>query len=164
MAPLIARKRAVAVKIETTTGTAEALTATDGAFGCMNPRIQPQTNAEERAQQGSFQRHPSVISDRLGQFTGTFELIGGSATPAVAAALLPAMGYGVDTGTYTADNTPPEGGTSTTETVTIGLYEDGTLTTLHGAMGTGRIVIPASKKVYLEVTFTGIPPPRWTPP
>ena len=159
MSPLLTGRRVVAAKQESTVGTAETLAASDAAFNVFDANIQRQGDFEERKGQGSFSPLPGESGARSGQATFAVELHGsgspGSPVPAWATTLLPACGMYDDSDVFRLDSRPPEAAGSNTKTLTIGVYEDGILKRIAGAMGTFVMRITAGQIVRLEFTFTG---------
>ena len=155
--PLLTRRRVLAAKIETTPGTAIALAAADAAFNVFDAKIAPKYEKSRRMQQGGFANLPSGknLGD-MAEVSFYLEPTGGSATPGWAAAFLPACGLGYDSDSYNLDQLPPEAATSTLETLTIGLYQDGVYKQIHGAMGNVKFTFEAGKIVKAEFIFTGI--------
>ena len=54
--PLLKRKSVIAAKVETTVGTEESLTASEGNFNPYNITVTPAIEVEEREDPGSFNR------------------------------------------------------------------------------------------------------------
>lgn len=158
--PQLTRKRVVAIKNEGTPGTAEALTASEGAYNVFDVVIAPQTEKVARDQQGSFNALPTVQTNRLGQVTFSSHLYGGSAQPTWAAALLPAVGLGFSSTLYTADNRAPGVASSTLKTNTFGVYQDGLLKSVFGAMGNATFTLNANSAATAAWTFLG----KWAAP
>jgi len=156
MAPLLTRKRILAVKAEGTPGTAEALTAAEAAHNIFDPKMEQITEMEQREEQGGVAMLPAVPGGRLGKLTFTTEMYGTAAVAPSLTVLLPAVGLGIVAGTYKLDLLPPEVVASTQETLTFGLYQDGLLKQIHGAQGNLKIVLEAGKKARCEWEFTGI--------
>jgi hypothetical protein len=153
--PLLKRKRVLAAKIETTIGTAEALTASDAAFNVYNPMIQASIEMEEREGQGGFNYLTSVPAGRQGTatFRTNIEWDGTATEPSWAETFLPACGWVKSGGTYTPRSEAPG---SNVKTLTIGCYVDGVFKSLAGAVGTFKIVMPTGKLAYIDWTFTGV--------
>jgi hypothetical protein len=157
LAPILLEKMSVfAAKVETTAGTAEALTAAEGAYNVYDLDISPNFNMRERPEQGGFSRRPSVPEGITGRATFKMDLISGSATPAWAGVLLAACGIGVDTGVYKLTALPIGAVGATQKTVTLGQYEHGRLKLLYGAMGNVKFTFTSAKVVVLDFTFDGI--------
>src|SRR6056297_2341837 len=121
--PLLKRKRVFAAKVEATAGTAETLTASEGAFNAYNVMIQPTVTVEEREAQASFNRLAGVPGARQG--TATFRTdIHYDATniPTWASVLLPACGFVDDDPSFLPKTAAPGTGV---KTLTIGCFQDG---------------------------------------
>jgi len=157
---LIERMSVLAAKIEVTAGSAESLSASDGAMNISNKRI---SNLTEYV--GLMGQGPTLDEIRgshgavLGQATFDVELLPGSGSlPAWASTLLPACGYVVSTSTYTPRSEPPG---SNVKTVTIGMWtgpagsSNSLYEQLHGAMGTAVWNFPTGRPGFVSFTFTG---------
>lgn len=160
--PLLKRIRYLAAKAEGTPGTAEALTATEGAFNVFNTMIQQGTEMENRQKQGGFAQLPAVPAGRQGRCTFATHFYGGSATPAGMATFLPAVGMGLDGGSayYQLVTPPPEAAAATQKTVTLGSYQNGRRKMIHGAMGNMKCTFPAGKLAMADFDFLG----KWNAP
>jgi hypothetical protein len=154
---LLRRKRVLAAKIEGTPGTAESLSASDAAFNVFNATMQPTITQEEREGQSAFSPLPSIPGALSGTCTFSIELTGGGSTPAWASTFLPACGLVESSGTFTPKS---EGPGSNVKTLTIGLYENGLVKKLRGAMGNAVFIFISGQRIMVEFTFTGI----WVPP
>lgn len=151
--PLLRRKAVFAAKVETTPGTAETLTATEGVFNARDFEIQPSVAMTRREGQGGFNYLPSIPEGMMGTCRIIHDLAyDGTNVPTWASVLLPACGW-VDSGGVFSPKTEAPG--SNVKTLTIGHYKDGKRSLLSGAMGTFRIVLPTGKVAYIEFTFTG---------
>ena len=159
MSPLLRRRSVVAAKQESEVGTAETLAASDGAFNAFDADIQPNIDFQEREGQSALSPLTGMPNARGGQVTFAVELHGsgspGSPVPAWATTLLPACGMYDDSDVFKFDSRPPEASGSNTKTLTIGVYRDGLLKRLAGAMGTFVMRFTAGQIVRLEFTFTG---------
>lgn len=155
---MLIRRRVLAAKIETTPGTAETLAAADGAFNAYNVSIQATVPTEERLGQGSFGRLSSVPGARMGRVTFRTDLAwdGSTTMPSWADVLLPMCGIVESSQVYTPRSESPG---SNVKTGTIGVYEDGMLKSIAGAVGTGRLVMPTGSMCYIDWEFTGV----WQP-
>ena len=158
-APLLRKRRIVAVKTETTVGTVEVLAAADATYNAFEAEIQNNSDNDDREGQSAFSHLPSVIGQQIGVAKFKTELIGGTPTaPAWMLYLLPACGvYGAAL-VYTPKTSPP--GAGNVKTVTIGMYEDGLFKSIAGAMGNAVFTFTAGKRIMIDWTFTGV----WQPP
>lgn len=155
---MLYKKRVFAAKVETTPGTAESLTATEGVFNAYVPVTQPDIPFEEREGQGAFSPLSGVPNARSG--TVNFEvdmLLGSGALPTWASVLLPACGFVEDTGVFAPVTESP--GTNV-KTLTIGTYEDGMFKRIKGAVGNPVFTFTSGMNVRVAFSFTGI----WVPP
>lgn len=152
---LLRRRRVLAAKIESTSGTAETLANADAAFNAFDVEIQLNAEQLERDGQSAFSPLPSVPGPRAGTLTFKTELFGDGAAgvPGWASTLFPACGYTVSTGTFSPTTEAPG---SNVKTLTMAVYEDGLKKTIRGAAGTWRLVGEAGKIVMIEWTFTGV--------
>lgn len=156
--PLLKRKRVLAAAIESTPGTAESLSASDGVFNAYDIIAQAQLPVEQRESQGSFGRLPGVPGPRAGTLNFKVDCgWDGTATiPTWASVLLPMCGWVNSSGTLTPRSEAP--GTNV-KTGTLATYVDGVKKMLAGAAGNWRLVLPAGRMAYLEFAFTGV----WQP-
>lgn len=156
---LLKRKRVLAAKIETTSGTAIALTGTDASYNAYDIMIQPEIEFIDREGQGSFGHLPSVPGGYKGKATFKTDVSwdGTLTEPAWADAFLPACGL-VKTGQVFTPRSEAPG--SNVKTLTIGCYVDGIFKSICGAAGTFKLVCPTGKMAYIEWEFTGV----WVPP
>lgn len=153
--PLHINRRVLAVKAETTIGTAETLASGDGAFNAQNVSIQASIDVEDRQAQGSFNRLSGVPGARMGTISFTTDIgWDGTATmPTWASVLFPACGVVESTQVYTPRSESPG---SNVKTVTIAAYEDGLRKQLSGAVGTFVLNLPSGRMASIDWTFTGV--------
>lgn len=150
---MLYKKRVIAIKHETTPGTAIALSAGDAAFNAYDITIVPNITVEEHIKPGGFDRNAGVAGARQGTCTfKTMLAATDGAVPTWASVCLPACGWKNTSGFFEPVAEAP--GTNV-KTVTIGVYSDGKLFSIYGAMGTFRIVFPNGRPCYIEWTFTG---------
>lgn len=154
MAVKYKRKRVMAAKVETTIGTAETLTGSEGAYNAYNVMIQPTIAVEEREAQGGFNYLAGVPGARMGVATFRTDLgWDGTATlPSWATVLLAGCGWVNSAGTVTPRSEAP--GTNV-KTLTIGCFQDGVFKSIAGAVGTAQLVLPSGRMGYIDWTFTG---------
>ena len=152
--PLLRKLRTVAAKIETTPGTAVTLGAADGAFNAYDISIQPNIQVQKRDAQGSADRLQSVPGVREGTLTFKTDLgwDGTVTLPTWATVLLPLCGY-VESSQVFTPRTEPAG--TNVKTATMGVFDDGRLKSIAGAVGTFRLVMPTGQMAYIEWTFQG---------
>lgn len=152
--PLHTELRTIAAKIETTAGTAETLTASEGTFDVYEPTIQATVEMDERNSQGSFNRYSQIAGTQMGTVTFRTDVtIGATTLPEWATTFLPACGWVESTNVFTPRS---ESIGSNVKTLTIGMYENGVFKSIAGACGTFRIVCPAGRLATIEWTFTGV--------
>jgi hypothetical protein len=154
---LLKRKRILAAKIETTTGTAETLAAADAAFNAYNVTIQTDIEKTPREGQGSLGHLFSATGGHKGKVTFSIDLgwDGTSTEPAWADTFLPACGLVKSTNTFRPSSTVPIS-PGLTKTLTIGVYEDGIFKSIRGASGNMKLNCEAGKMVTAEFEFSGI--------
>ncbi len=151
--PLLRRKSVFAAKVETTIGTAESLSASEGTFNAMDFVIQPNIAMTRREGQGGFQYLPSMPEGMTGTCTIKHELAyNGTDVPSWASVLLPACGWVASGAVFTPRTEAPG---SNVKTLTIGHYKDGKRSLLSGCMGTFTITLETGKTAYITFTFTG---------
>lgn len=152
---LLKRKRVLAAKIESTPGTAESLSASDGAFNAYDVIAQAEIAVESRQSQGSFGRLPGVPGARAGTLSFKVDLgWDGTATlPTWATTLLPMCGWVNSSGTLTPRTEAP--GTNV-KTGTLATYIDGVKKTIAGACGNVRFVFPSGRMAFAEFSFRGV--------
>ncbi len=160
---MLHRKRVLAAKIEATPGTAESLTASEGAFNVQDAVIQPETEFIQRMGQSAFSPLPGSIGAESGVATFTIEACGsGNAEtpkPAWATTFLPACGLVATDNAYAPVSEGPSAA-GDVKTVTIGMYEDGLFKSIKGAMGSAVLTLIAGQLAKIEFTFRGL----WVPP
>ena len=151
---LLARKRVLAAKIETTVGTPIALAGADAAFNVFDATIQPTIEFVSRMGQASFGSITGSVGAASGTLSFRTELFGDGAggIPGWASTLLPACGFTLSTDTFLPRSEAP--GLSV-KTLTMGLYEDGVFKSIRGAVGNCVATIEPGKPVNLNWTFTG---------
>jgi len=151
--PLLRRKSVFAAKIESTIGTAESLSGTEGVYNAEEFIIQPNIAMTRREGQGGFNYLPSIPEGMTGTCTVKMGMsYNGTDIPSWASVLLPACGWVDSAGTFSPKTEAP--GTNV-KTITIGHYKDGKRTLLSGAMGTFKIMCETGKTAYIQFTFTG---------
>lgn len=155
---MLAKKRVLAAKIETTVGTAIALSASDATFNAFNVSIQPDIPFAAREGQGAFSGLTGTLDAYGGTAKFSMELTGGASIPAWATTFLPACGLVASSLVMGPITAPP--GSSGVKTLTIGSYVDGIWRSIKGAMGNAVFRFEAGKKVMIDFEFKGI----WVPP
>ena len=153
---MLTKLAVLAAKIETTIGTAIAVTAADAAFNAYDVKISADIPFKRREAQGSF----DSLTGTLGAYSGkcTFKIDvewSGTGIPAWASTFLPACGYVASSQVYTPRSENP--GTNV-KTLTMAAYKDGVVKQIVGAMGTFKIVAKSGDIVTFEFEFTGV----WT--
>lgn len=157
--PLLKRVRVMAAKIESTVGTDASLSGSDGAFNAWNVDIQADIPMDEREGQGGFNRLASVCGPRKGTLTFTTGMAwDGTATePTWASVLLPACGW-TDNGSGVFNPKSEDAGANV-KTLTLGVFENGKIKKLTGAVGTFKINLVAGKMCTIDWEFQGV----WQP-
>jgi hypothetical protein len=145
-APLPTRKKNLAFKLETTTGTPIALTGTEGVTNVFNAKIDFDTDLVERDGQGNLSSPIQGLGARKANVEFESELVG--ATPYWANLFL-GCGMQVSTGTYTPLTSP-------TQTMTIGLYQAGRFKQAAGCMGSWTLNAKRGEKGRMKWKFLGV--------
>lgn len=131
-APMLSRQTIFGCKSETTTGTAEALTAAECVFNAYNHQIRATIPRFRRPGQGtSLGQLPQVPGSRMGEITVETDLCGAGAAgqPQLATPLLLSAGFSASSGTYT-----PQSGNASYTTITAAVYQDGRFKSIAGAV------------------------------
>jgi hypothetical protein len=155
---LLYKRSVLLAAIETTPGTAETLTSSDGAHNIYEATLTPSIDFVERPVQGGFARVASVPSGYRGQctFTTYFDgWDGSSSKPAWASKFFPACGWVLKGGTNIYRPVTEAPG-SNVKTLTIELYRDGRKAQLTGAMGSFTINITPGQPPSINWTFEGV--------
>ena len=156
-APLITKRRVVAAKIESAPGTAVSLSATDAAMVCWDATAEPDIPIIARpGTAAALSPMAGVAGAAKGKIKFSTDAIGGVSAPLWASTLLAGCGIGLNTGVYSPDSRPPEVSNSTAKTLTIGVYEDGVVKKICGAMGNVKIFFKSGEPVRAEFEFTGV--------
>lgn len=158
MAPQLKKKRVLAAKIEATPGTAEVLSATNGAFNAYDVMIQQGAAKTKREAPGGFAPKSSVIGGWRARLTFKIDVEwDGTATePGWADTFLPSCGW-VKSGQVFTPRT--EGPGANVKTITAGCYQDGVLKMIRGAAGTYKLNCITGEVATLEFDYLGI----WVP-
>lgn len=151
-APLITRQRVIALKAESTPGTVESLTASEGVINAFDSTITPNIETKERPAQGSMSRLTRSVTTRGGSGEFMTELQGDGASGVLAAlgTILTASGFSAGSGAVYSLTSDP------TTTITYGLYTDGHLERLAGCMCDLEFQFVAGEPVMIAVRPTGI--------
>jgi len=153
--PLLKRKSVLAAKIETTIGTAEALTSAEAAFNVYDPMIQASIDMVDREGQGGFGMLASVTGGLSGvaTFRTMLEWDGTATEPSWADTFFPACGWVKSGQVYTPRSEAPG---SNVKTLTIGCYVDGVFKSLAGCAGKFTVTLPTGRPGYIDWEFTGV--------
>lgn len=148
------KKAVLGGKVESTIGTAEALTAADCTINAYNVVINPESEFEQREGQGGFGKLASIPGARRGRATFSVDLAyDGSAVPAWASTYLPACGLVLSTATYRPRTEAPG---SNVKTATIAAFIDGVRRQIYGAVGNARFILPTGRMGRIEFDFQGV--------
>lgn len=157
---LLKRKRVLAAKIETTSGTAIALTGADASFNAYDVMIQPEIAFDGREGQGSFGPIASVPGAYKGKATFKTDCgwDGTLTEPTWADTFLPACGWVKSANAAISQIFSPrsEAPGTNVKTLTIGCYIDGIFKSISGAAGTFKMVNPTGKMAHIEWEFSGV--------
>lgn len=153
--PLLKRIRTLAAKVETNPGTAESLTSAEGVFNAYDLMIQPSIAMTDREGSGSFNYLTSISEGQTATVTFKTDIPwDGTATePTVFSVLMPACGWVESSNVWKPKSEAP--GTNV-KTLTIGVYVDGLLKSIKGAVGTWVMTLPTGRFITIEWTFTGV--------
>ena len=152
--PLLRRRAVFAAKVEATVGTAESITASEGAFNARDFSIQPTVAVTRREGQGGFNHLAGIPEGMMGTCSIVHDLsYDGTTIPTWASVLLPACGWVDTSGTFSPVSQGP--GSGGVKTITLAHYKDGKRSLLSGAMGTFKISCPTGKMAFITFTFTG---------
>lgn len=153
--PLLKKIRTLAAKIEATPGTAESLTASEGVFNAYDIMLQPSIAMTDREGSGSFNYLTAITEGQTATVTFRTDIPwDGTATePTIFSVLMPACGWTETTNVWKPRSEAP--GTNV-KTLTLGVYVDGLLKTIKGAVGTWVMTLPTGRMVTIEWTFTGV--------
>lgn len=153
--PLLKRITTLAAKIETTRGTAESLTSSEGVYNAYDISIQPSIAMTDREASGSFNYLTAISEGQSATMTFKMDIEwdGTSTEPKVFSVLMPCCGWVEATNVWKPKSEAP--GTNV-KTATLGAYINGKLMIIRGAMGTYVMTFPTGRKITMEFTFTGI--------
>lgn len=151
---MLTKIRELAAAIESTSGTAETLDATDATFNAFDVSVQAGWGMTPRPAQGAGYL-ASVPEEQIGTASFKTEIVGDGAggVPAWASTFLPACGFVNSGGTFTATL---ERAGSNVKTLTIAAYTDGRRTLLRGCAGTWKLMSPTGRRAVMEWSFTGV--------
>ena len=148
--PLITRQKVVAVKTESTPGTAETLAAANGVMNCYNATFTPDLPVVDRPSQGTYDAPlNSIQSTRAGNIAFDFDVLGGASAPYWFTHVLTQCGFSVSSLTATAV------GSENTSTSTVAIYQDGIRKQVAGAMGNLTIPFNVGEPLQANVDFRG---------
>lgn len=153
--PLLKRIRTLAAKVETTPGTAESLTSAEGVFNAYDLMIQPSIAMTDREGSGSFNYLTAISEGQTATVTFKTDIPwDGTATePTVFSVLMPACGWVESSNVWKPKSEAPG---SNVKTLTLGVYVDGLLKSIKGAVGTWVMTLPTGRFITIEWTFTGV--------
>lgn len=147
---LITRQGLIALKTESTPGTAESLANADGAINCYDPSYTPDITMSERPSQGTYDANlPSVPGARMGRIGFRTDYFGLS-TSLWFSRILPHAGFTISSLTATAV------GSASTSTATVAYYLDGKRHQLVGAVVSSlQIDFERGNPIYMAVEYVG---------
>jgi len=153
--PLLAKRRVLAAKLETTSGTAVTLTSgTDAMINAYDVVIDSEMTYNERVAQGAFGRQAGNTGTRAGSVKFKIEAVGSGTAgtaPGWALVLFEACAMSQSGGLFT-----PLSASASQKSATIGVYEDGAIKMLVGSMGTWSFNGDDGKIGYFEFDFKGV--------
>ncbi len=153
---LIVRKRALLAKHETTYGTAIALSGTDGVFHVFNPTFTHNIAETTREGQRGATKLPSTKGQSSATVTFQMDWNRQSSEPVGWTTFMPACGLTKKSGSDAFELQLAAPGTSGVKTLSMGVYTDGVVQKIRGAMGTFSISARAGDKYIISFTFTGV--------
>jgi hypothetical protein len=154
MSVLLKRRTILAAKIETTPGTAIAVTTTDGGFNAYDISYEADIPMSQRQSEGSLSMLPALPGARMAKIKFKIDGYGSGAAgtaPAWANVFLPACGFLVPVAgvfALTSDVT-------LMSTLTMEVFEDGLMKKAVGCMGTVDISGSNGKPLTFSFEFTG---------
>jgi len=152
--PLLKRIQTIAAKVETVVGTPIALADADGVFSAYDIKIDASIDITKREAPGSFDRLRGVPGKHSGKMTFKTALeLPSTGIPGWATTLFPACGYVASSQVFTPRSEAPG---SNVKTLTMGVYTNGILKSIAGAVGTFKIVCPAGGMIEIEWEFMGV--------
>lgn len=160
---MLKKRRILVAKIESSEGTAETLSGSDGGILAIDPKLDPDIAMGERAPaMATMSRLQSVPLGGVAKLTFKAEIKGaGSAyssnnTPALGK-YFRACGFletiNTTSSAEKATYTPASTGAPS---LTMALYEDGMIKKMIGARGTVKISVKTGEIAYAEFDFTGV--------
>lgn len=150
-APKLSRQRILAGKLEATTGTAEALTATEAAMNVFDLAIEADIETHERAAQSALSPLVPVAGARVGKFKFKTEIVGDGASVTPWWFIFFKMcGF-----IATAGVLSPKSGATDAATGTLGGYQDGRFKSIAGASGDWTINAEVGKPVMVDWDMQG---------
>jgi hypothetical protein len=117
--------------------------------------LQPSIAMTDREGSGSFNQLTAISEGQTATVTFRTDLAwDGTATePTIFSVLMPACGWTETTNVWKPRSEAP--GTNV-KTLTLGVYVDGLLKTIKGAVGTWVMTLPTGRMITIEWTFTGV--------
>ena len=152
-AAILKQRKVLAFAEEATAGTAMTL-AQSAAMFCFDPIAQSNIPMDERDATGTLDMLAAVPGAYAGKLSFTCEYVGGGngSSPAPTwAPLLTCCGLVANGNVYTPTSDPTH-----YNTATLGVYNNGNLKTLYGAMGTFGVDGEYGKRLKFKFDFTGI--------
>lgn len=148
---LIHRQSLVALKTESTAGTAVSLAAADAAINCYDTAYTPEVTMSERPGQGTYDANlPSIAGQRSGRISFRTDLFGTDNTALWFARTLLHAGFTTSSDVATAV------GSASTSTATISVYVDGIEHSLAGAVVSSlQIDFEKGSPIYGSVEYIG---------
>jgi hypothetical protein len=157
--PLIKSLRVLAGKLETTPGTGVTLTTgVDGIIDAYDVMIDGEMTYNERVAAGAFGRQTGNVGLHAGSLKFKVPAVGGGTAgtaPAWASVCFESCAMALSAGTFA-----PFSASATQQAATFGVYENGAIKKLFGAMGTWTFNGEDGKTPYFEFDYKGV----WQPP
>lgn len=145
--PLLRKRSVIAYKVEGTPGTAESLTAAEGAFNAYNVQVTPSITMNLREGQSALSPLLAIAGPRSATIAYEVDLYTAPAWESMLGAC----------GLYeaSADIWTPSTVTSNWKWATVGWYMDGRFYSIKGAMGTATFQFRAGSVSRVRFEFTG---------
>lgn len=148
---LIMRQSLVALKTESTAGTAESLANADAGINCYDAAYTPDVTMSERPAQGTYDANlPSIAGRRAGRITFRTDLFGTDSSALWFARILLHAGF------TTSSNVATAVGSAGLSTATVSVYVDGIEHSLAGAVVSSlQIDFDNGSPIYASVEYVG---------
>lgn len=153
--PLLGLKQDLASKIETTPGTAESLSASEGTIQAYDIDGGPEVEFIPRPREDNLGQRVGVTGMRKGRIRFRSQCVGGATDPAWGTVLLPGCGYSTSSsnGTYKPRSEAPG---SNVKCLSHGWYQDGRFASIYGSAGNFDIQCESGRPIWILWEWTGL--------